>query len=177
MSVRRYEYGEREPKWDALIALARLYGMSPGELLDLLIGWKTAPVCKIDSEQNGLMQASGHAKNGNTMDFILCNTVIVTNETGYELWQNNYDERPEPILERRSIEKAICNATSVPSAGDELSDPLWGDINLKASMVTCNDDGYCKVFTTPFYIIRGSQWDQEFVDIVNKHGWELKSVW
>ena len=37
MSVRRYEYGEREPKWGALIALAKLYGMSPGELLDLLI--------------------------------------------------------------------------------------------------------------------------------------------
>ena len=37
MSVRRYEYGEREPKWGALIALAKLYGMTPGQLLDLLI--------------------------------------------------------------------------------------------------------------------------------------------
>ena len=40
MSVRRYEYGEREPKWDALIALAKLYGMSPGQLLNQLIGWR-----------------------------------------------------------------------------------------------------------------------------------------
>ena len=41
MSVRRYEYGEREPKWNALIALAKLYGMSPGELLDRIIGWES----------------------------------------------------------------------------------------------------------------------------------------
>ncbi len=39
MTYRRYEYGEEFPKKDALIALAKLYGMSPGQLLDLLIGW------------------------------------------------------------------------------------------------------------------------------------------
>lgn len=39
-TYRRYEYGEREPKWNALIALAKLYGMSPGQLLNQLIGWR-----------------------------------------------------------------------------------------------------------------------------------------
>lgn len=39
-TYRRYEYGEEFPKKDALIALAKLYGMSPGELLDKLIGWE-----------------------------------------------------------------------------------------------------------------------------------------
>lgn len=38
-TYRRYEYGEREPKWAPLSKLAKLYGMSPGELLNLLIGW------------------------------------------------------------------------------------------------------------------------------------------
>ena len=38
-TYRRYEYGEEFPKKGALIALARLYGMSPGQLLDLLLGW------------------------------------------------------------------------------------------------------------------------------------------
>ena len=40
-TYRRYEYGEREPSFAAVVALARLYGMSPGELFDELIGWKT----------------------------------------------------------------------------------------------------------------------------------------
>ena len=39
-TYRRYEYGEEFPKKGALIALARLYGMSPGQLLDLLLGWE-----------------------------------------------------------------------------------------------------------------------------------------
>ncbi len=39
-TYRRYEYGEKEPKWNALIVLAKLYGMSPGKLLDLLLGWE-----------------------------------------------------------------------------------------------------------------------------------------
>ncbi len=38
-TYRHYEYGDTFPKKDALIALAKLYGMSPGQLLDLLIGW------------------------------------------------------------------------------------------------------------------------------------------
>ena len=37
-TYRRYEYGEEFPKKGALIALARLYGMSPGQLLDLPLG-------------------------------------------------------------------------------------------------------------------------------------------
>lgn len=40
-TYRRYEYGEREPSFRVVVALARLYGMSPGELFDELIGWKT----------------------------------------------------------------------------------------------------------------------------------------
>ena len=40
-TYRRYEYGEREPSFAAVVALARLYGMSPGELFDKLVGWKT----------------------------------------------------------------------------------------------------------------------------------------
>ena len=39
-SYRRYEYGGTFPRKDALIALAKLYGMSPGELFDELIGWR-----------------------------------------------------------------------------------------------------------------------------------------
>ena len=39
-TYRHYEYGDTFPKKDALIALAKLYGMSPGQLLDLLLGWK-----------------------------------------------------------------------------------------------------------------------------------------
>ena len=39
-TYRSYEYGRQFPKKDALIALAKLYGMSPGELLDKLIGWE-----------------------------------------------------------------------------------------------------------------------------------------
>ena len=39
-TYRHYEYGDTFPKKDALIALAKLYGMSPGQLLDLLIGWE-----------------------------------------------------------------------------------------------------------------------------------------
>ena len=39
-TYRRYEYDEEFPKKGALIALARLYGMSPGQLLDLLLGWE-----------------------------------------------------------------------------------------------------------------------------------------
>ena len=39
-TYRRYEYGEEFPKKGALIALAKLYGMSPGQLLDLLLGWE-----------------------------------------------------------------------------------------------------------------------------------------
>lgn len=38
-TYRHYEYGDTFPRKDALIALARLYSMSPGELLDLLLGW------------------------------------------------------------------------------------------------------------------------------------------
>ena len=40
-TYRRYEYGKREPSFRAVVALAKLYGMSPGELLDKLVGWKT----------------------------------------------------------------------------------------------------------------------------------------
>lgn len=39
-TYRRYEYGGTFPRKDALIALAKLYGMSPGELFDELIGWR-----------------------------------------------------------------------------------------------------------------------------------------
>ena len=39
-TYRHYEYGDTFPKKDALIALAKLYGMTPGQLLDLLLGWK-----------------------------------------------------------------------------------------------------------------------------------------
>ena len=39
-TYRRYEYGETFPKKDAIIALARLYGMRPGELFDILTGWE-----------------------------------------------------------------------------------------------------------------------------------------
>ena len=37
-TYRRYEYGEEFPKKDAVKALARLYGMSPGSLFNILIG-------------------------------------------------------------------------------------------------------------------------------------------
>ena len=39
-SYRRYEYGGTFPKKDAIIALAKLYGMTPGELFNILIGWE-----------------------------------------------------------------------------------------------------------------------------------------
>lgn len=39
-SYRRYEYRKTFPRQDAIIALAKLYGMSPGELFDELIGWR-----------------------------------------------------------------------------------------------------------------------------------------
>ena len=39
-TYRHYEYGDTFPKKDALIALAKLYNMTPGQLLDLLIGWE-----------------------------------------------------------------------------------------------------------------------------------------
>ena len=35
-TYRRYEYGEREPSFAAVVALARLYGMSLGDLFELL---------------------------------------------------------------------------------------------------------------------------------------------
>lgn len=38
MSVRRYEYGERFPKPEALKKLAGIYGLLPGELYSLMIG-------------------------------------------------------------------------------------------------------------------------------------------
>lgn len=38
-TYRRYEYGEREPSFGAIISLAKLYGMRPGELFEMLIGW------------------------------------------------------------------------------------------------------------------------------------------
>ena len=38
-TYRRYEYGEREPSFAAIVALARLYGLKPGELFEMLIGW------------------------------------------------------------------------------------------------------------------------------------------
>ena len=38
-TYRRYEYGEREPSFGAIISLARLYGVRPGELFEMLIGW------------------------------------------------------------------------------------------------------------------------------------------
>lgn len=40
-TYRRYEYGQSFPKKEAIVALAKLYGMSPGELFNELIGWKT----------------------------------------------------------------------------------------------------------------------------------------
>ena len=36
MTYRRYEYGEEFPKSDALVALAKLYSMAPGELFEIL---------------------------------------------------------------------------------------------------------------------------------------------
>ena len=39
-TYRRYEYGDTFPKKDAIIALAKLYGMTPGELFNILIGWE-----------------------------------------------------------------------------------------------------------------------------------------
>ena len=35
-TYRRYEYGEREPGFAAIISLARLYHMHPGDLFELL---------------------------------------------------------------------------------------------------------------------------------------------
>ncbi len=35
-TYRRYEYGEREPSFAAIISLARLYHMRPGDLFELL---------------------------------------------------------------------------------------------------------------------------------------------
>ena len=35
-TYRRYEYGEREPGFAAIISLARLYHMRPGDLFELL---------------------------------------------------------------------------------------------------------------------------------------------
>ena len=35
-TYRRYEYGEEFPKSDALVALAKLYGLAPGELFEEL---------------------------------------------------------------------------------------------------------------------------------------------
>ena len=40
-TYRHYEYGDTFPGKKEMIALAKLYGMSPGELFDELIGWKT----------------------------------------------------------------------------------------------------------------------------------------
>ena len=40
MTYRRYEYGEEFPKRNALVALSKLYHMSPGELLNSMIGIK-----------------------------------------------------------------------------------------------------------------------------------------
>lgn len=37
-TYRRYEYGQREPSFRAIIALARLYGMRPGDLFEELAG-------------------------------------------------------------------------------------------------------------------------------------------
>ena len=37
-TYRRYEYGESFPKKDAIIALAKLYGIRPGEMFEILAG-------------------------------------------------------------------------------------------------------------------------------------------
>lgn len=168
-TYRRYEYGEREPKWNALIALAKLYHMSPGELLDKLIGWE------IDLKLQPMEETE---KKGITMNMILYNTVIITNEEGYSIWENNHEERPQPILERRSIEKVISDVVDVPSVGDSLSDPFWDRISLKVSMKTYNyDEGICKITVAPFYIVQGSKEDIEFENNINKAGWQFKGIW
>lgn len=41
-SYRRYEYRKTFPKPEAIVALARLYGLKPGELFEMLIGWPSA---------------------------------------------------------------------------------------------------------------------------------------
>lgn len=169
MSVRRYEYGEREPKWNALIALAKLYGMSPGELLDRIIGWE------IDLK---LQPMEEDEKKGIAMKLIICNTVIITDEAGYSIWKRNHEERPQPILERRSIEKVIPDVADVPSVGDTLSDSFWDSISLKVSMKTYNyDEGFCKITVAPFYIVQGSKEDIEFEANINKNGWQFKGIW
>ena len=38
--VRHYEYGDTFPGKKEMMSLAKLYGMSPGELFDELIGWR-----------------------------------------------------------------------------------------------------------------------------------------
>lgn len=38
-TYRRYEYGEREPSFKAIVALARLYGMRPCELFEMLVSF------------------------------------------------------------------------------------------------------------------------------------------
>lgn len=39
-TYRHYEYGDTFPKKDAIIALAKLYSMRPGELFEMLIGYE-----------------------------------------------------------------------------------------------------------------------------------------
>lgn len=39
-TYRHYEYGDTFPGKKELIAPAKLYGISPGELFDELIGWR-----------------------------------------------------------------------------------------------------------------------------------------
>ena len=39
-TYRHYEYGDTFPKKDAIIALAKLYNMRPGELFEMLIGYE-----------------------------------------------------------------------------------------------------------------------------------------
>lgn len=56
-TYRSYEYGRQFPKKDAIVKLAKLYHMSPGELLNLLIGVNNDSLPPINDKEETIMPA------------------------------------------------------------------------------------------------------------------------
>lgn len=114
MSVRRYEYGEREPKWKPLAKLAKLYGMSPGELLDRLIGWNTP-------ESENTMKKYIHAKEfeGDDLGQKKADSKLVGK---YEEWEINNLLAKFNIDRKQAVDAIKLNGPSMEKVKKYLQD-------------------------------------------------------
>ena len=95
----------------------------------------------------------------------------------YDQWEKDNKARPQPVLKRFFLKKTIQDVSVVPNVGEAITDPMWEDKPHEVSIKYFDyDKDECHITVAPFYIPKGSAWEDDFERIAQLHGWEVIGI-